>query len=154
MSDLYSNDKIREQAELIVRNNVYFCFSQIVSRAAETEDGYKVFGLDDEQEFYNMCGRTIYVCTECDDEFLSEEDCQDHIDEEHEGDSTIDERQEEIYEHWAVSNWLGSKLREQGENVTDTNVGMIWGRACTGQAIAMDGNILVLAKEFLEKFPD
>lgn len=45
----------------------------------------------------------------------------------------------EIFEYWAVSEWLADKLAEEGERVDKDFYGLnIWGRTCTGQAIAMD----------------
>lgn len=44
----------------------------------------------------------------------------------------------EAYEHWIVSDWLMEKLDAKGEMVTDFMNLNIWGRACTGQAIALD----------------
>lgn len=48
----------------------------------------------------------------------------------------------EVYEHWAVSQWLAEKLIAQGERVDTDFAGLnIWARTTTGQAIAMDGCI-------------
>ena len=45
----------------------------------------------------------------------------------------------EIYEHWVVSQWLGKRLEAEGERV-DFDFGglVVWGRTCSGQAIALD----------------
>ena len=45
---------------------------------------------------------------------------------------------DEVYEHWIVSDFLGRKLEEQGETVRTVLGLTIWGRCCTGQAIALD----------------
>ena len=57
----------------------------------------------------------------------------------------IDLEQEplETLEYWAVTNWLASKLT----NTVETLGMNIWGRACSGQAIALDGDIQDLAVE-------
>jgi hypothetical protein len=48
----------------------------------------------------------------------------------------------EVYEFWAVSNWLAEKLESQGEKVDTDFAGMnVWARTCTGQGIASDGVI-------------
>ena len=47
--------------------------------------------------------------------------------------------QVEIFEWWAVSDWLAAKLIEVGECVIEGN--SIWGRSTTGQAILLDGVI-------------
>ena len=46
-----------------------------------------------------------------------------------------------IYEYYIVTDWLGEKLRDRGEPVFERYLGWIWGRTCTGQAIALDGVI-------------
>lgn len=57
----------------------------------------------------------------------------------------IDLEQEplETLEYWAVTNWLASKLNNTVETLGMT----IWGRTCSGQAIALDGDIQDLAVE-------
>lgn len=39
MSDLYSNDKVRERAEQLVRQNVHYCVSMLISSIAQPEGG-------------------------------------------------------------------------------------------------------------------
>ena len=55
----------------------------------------------------------------------------------------------EIFEYWLVSPYLGRKLRESGEPVLERCGAWIWGRTCTGQAIALDWVIekIALRKE-------
>lgn len=48
---------------------------------------------------------------------------------------------QEVYEYWAVTNFLRRKLEEQGELTAELLDFSVWGRTCTGQAIAMDGVI-------------
>lgn len=48
----------------------------------------------------------------------------------------------EVYEHWAVTQWLAEKLQTQGERVDTDFAGLnIWARTTTGQAIGLDGCI-------------
>lgn len=54
----------------------------------------------------------------------------------------------EIYEFWAVSRWLYSKLGERGEHVFECGNHHIWGRAATGQAIKLDGVIRGIVREY------
>lgn len=51
----------------------------------------------------------------------------------------------EIFEHWIVTGWLGERLREQGETVGELFNFTIWGRQTTGQRISMDGVIRQIA---------
>ena len=54
----------------------------------------------------------------------------------------------DMFEHWAVSQWLADKLILKGEKV-DTDFGglCVWARTTTGQAICMDSVILDIARE-------
>ena len=53
----------------------------------------------------------------------------------------LDENPQEVYEWWAVTNWLGDKLKERGEVVIEGWGHWYWGRGNTGQGIALDGVI-------------
>lgn len=53
----------------------------------------------------------------------------------------------EIYEWWAVSDWLLEKLRGQGEPVLDCEFGRWWGRTTTGQVLYLDGVIEAIFRE-------
>lgn len=56
---------------------------------------------------------------------------------------SLDPYKREIYEHWAVSEWLAEKLEAAGERVDRDFAGLcVWGRTCTGQSIAQDGVIV------------
>lgn len=57
----------------------------------------------------------------------------------------VDEHEDEAYEHWAVSRWFAEQLSAQGEIVSDTSIGWVWGRCTTGQDIAMDAVVLRIA---------
>lgn len=56
----------------------------------------------------------------------------------------------EVYEWWAVSDWLGRQLQGSGDIVIDLGQLTVWGRECTGQAIYMDGNIQEITVELLK----
>ena len=53
----------------------------------------------------------------------------------------------EIYEYWAVSNWLADKLEAKGEIIFEMLDFIVWGRQATGQAIKMDSVIQEIAEE-------
>lgn len=57
------------------------------------------------------------------------------------------EHDHEIYEHWIVTDHFARKLKDHGEHVVEFCNMTIWGRCCTGQAIAMDGVIMSIAKD-------
>lgn len=60
----------------------------------------------------------------------------------------IEPYQWEIYEHWAVTDWLAEKLAARGERVDTDFAGLcVWARTTTGQAISMDGVIREITQE-------
>lgn len=60
----------------------------------------------------------------------------------------IEPYQREVYEHWAVSDWLADKLEAHGEKVDkDFAYLCVWARTTTGQAIAMDSVIQAIYAE-------
>ena len=53
--------------------------------------------------------------------------------------SDIEPHELEVYEHWAVSEWLADKLEAKGERIDRDFAGMtVWARTTTGQAISID----------------
>lgn len=57
----------------------------------------------------------------------------------------------EVYEHWAVSQWLGDKLMAHGEKVDDDFAGhVVWARTSTGQGIACDGVMQRIFESMME----
>lgn len=53
----------------------------------------------------------------------------------------------EIFEWWAVTEWLAEELRAIGQPVLDNAYGYWWGRTCTGQGILMDGTLQAIARK-------
>jgi hypothetical protein len=54
-------------------------------------------------------------------------------------DENLDPYQNEVFEHWIVSDWLADHLAKRGEKVDKDFAGMtIWARTTTGQGIASD----------------
>lgn len=53
----------------------------------------------------------------------------------------------EALEFWAVSPYLAERLRRESEAVVEVLGVHIWGRTCSGQAIAMDGVITSIAND-------
>lgn len=47
----------------------------------------------------------------------------------------------EIFEWWAITDWLAGKLENVGEPILFSDYGTWWGRTCTGQSIELDGVI-------------
>jgi len=66
----------------------------------------------------------------------------------------IEPYKREVFEHWAVTQWLADKLREHGERVDDDFGDLcVWARTTTGQGIAMDGVIREIAKAIVAPAP-
>lgn len=57
----------------------------------------------------------------------------------------IDPDRDEVYEHWIVTDWLAACLEENGHTTGEVCGMTIWGRGCTGQAIALDHVIQKIA---------
>lgn len=70
--------------------------------------------------------------------YLLERDCVDFL-ESFENLYDDNEDLQEIFEYWAVSEWLYENLKEQGEPVGEFLNLYIWGRGSCGQAIYLDG---------------
>jgi hypothetical protein len=65
----------------------------------------------------------------------------------------LDEANEgqEVFEHWAVSNYLKDKLEGLGEKVLDLGNLNIWCRTTTGQSISMDGVIELIVQNTFDE---
>lgn len=61
--------------------------------------------------------------------------------------NNLESEPEEIFEWWAVANWFGDKLEEQGCVVIKSWGKSYWGRTTTGQSISLDGCIANIAKD-------
>lgn len=60
----------------------------------------------------------------------------------------IEPHELEVYEHWAVSQWLAEKLIAKGERVDTDFAGLnVWARTTTGQAISADSVIETITAE-------
>ena len=65
-------------------------------------------------------------------------------------DHDIEPHDREVFEHWAISDYLGRKLEAYGEKVEFDFQGLvIWARTTTGQTIYADHVIELIAKELL-----
>ena len=62
----------------------------------------------------------------------------------------IDPYYREVFEHWAVSDWLADKLEAKGEKVDRDFAGLtVWARTTTGQAIYCDGVFQDIARDLI-----
>jgi len=86
----------------------------------------------------------------CESEEISEETHEQNLvqieDKEKDFDS-LEMTAQDIYEWWAVSQWLYEKLRDLGYPVLDAGSCYVWGRCTTGQAILLDYAITKICAE-------
>lgn len=149
----------------MVRMEVYYCVSSLVSTLA---NGYQHVDSQgrDAKPLRDVCEQAADLCSPIDDweeAAISESWTGPHKDEfgatyfQCGADATtwaaadweslcrdhdIEPYQWEVFEHWIVSDWLASRLREHGEKVDDDFAGLtVWARTTTGQGIASDGVI-------------
>lgn len=64
------------------------------------------------------------------------------------GDEGIEPYDLEVFEHWAVTDWLADKLIAHGEKVDKDFAGLcVWARTTTGQVIYADGVMELIAAD-------
>jgi hypothetical protein len=129
----------------MVQREVIYCVSTLISELAKQEqyqeDLFPVCAQDDWESaaLEEAPANTIWHKT---DE-SAQDFCERH---------SIDPHTNEAYEHWIVSGWLADRLEAEGEMVLRDFLGMtIWGRACTGQSIAMDSVIEQIHAQLIGK---
>jgi DNA-directed RNA polymerase subunit RPC12/RpoP len=127
------NQRIRSE---FVSREVLACFSSEMDLLLKA--GAEAAG-DDYPQYEDVENLYTYKCPNCGrDGFKNDDetkcpDCKKIVSPENE--------QQEIFEWWAVSKWLGEKLKAKNEPILDYGCNTYWGRCTTGQAIAMDGVI-------------
>lgn len=149
--DSIVNQEIKER---FVRQHVEGCFTtEVAYILSRWGDSDAPFSYDDVQNYYvpycEDCGRgystfaettddedeTVYRCEDCGREY-SEDEYDD-----------LDKEPTEIYEWWAVSEFLAQKLLSHGESVIEGPLCWYWGRGTSGQAILLDGVISRICEE-------
>ena len=130
------DDNTYSKVDAFVQREVYACISDMAEY---------LFGWDDKKyasydEWENMyephcpeCGSAVDVSEDV-EEIIKCPYCDCLLDAD-----GMDMYPKEIYEYWLVSPYFGEKLRNKGEAVLERYGGWVWGRTCTGQAIALDG---------------
>ncbi len=196
--DLYANDKIREAAERLVRQEVYACASSMVYAIYQKDAIQACWLLDIDYdgellpllERYDYEEAAVQHIDEMDADdlrsYLDDQDIEYEMGQEADPDTNILEIEAtpieelrrlatehiqtqadadrdfcsefnlepdrlEVYEHWIVSSWLAGKLAERGHPTGELLGFTIWGRCTTGQGIAMDGDILEIARGWVRE---
>lgn len=83
------------------------------------------------------------------DAILSECECDDDLAESYVSHFMLYPEPREIFEYWAVSDWLATKLEEKREAILSAYGLNIWGRQTSGQSISMDYVICKIFDESL-----
>lgn len=163
-NSVVTEQQINEVVERIVKQDVIYCVSSLVSEISEmsgrsgnhqlqeqcfnlseSEPDYEQAATDegwvisDNKEFFEI------IHPDSDDSYSDWEDCC--------NDENIDYHsyRSEVYEHWIVSSWLANKLESHGQVIDHDFMGLtIWGRCTTGQSISMDYVIQQIAKDIIE----
>lgn len=162
------NNELMAKVENIVRNEVLVCQSSLVEMLLQQEivsyDDIKNMYIDNSEEIEENQEEKENI--ELSDEYMELDskymnDTLSDIEEERHNElnkqiETLEnkiqeleseqEEPQEVFEWWAVSNWLASQLEEQGEPILKNEYGTWWGRTCTGQSISMDYVIQEIAK--------
>lgn len=114
---------LQQSANRIVQNEVHLCLSAVIyglTRYANIPDG---MDADTAIELW----QPVY-----------------------EGEKDEEENPMEVFEHWAVSDWLAEKLTEHHERVVEFFDLNVWCRTTTGQGISSDHVIETITREMLE----
>lgn len=61
----------------------------------------------------------------------------------------LEDHENEVYEHWIVSDYLARQLQKRGETVVEFLGLTVWGRCTTGMAVYMDNVMQEIAREAL-----
>ena len=145
METKLSESEIQREVDALVGREVIYCASSLVYELGQKEGIYLFDEFPDLYQGGPSYG--LWTCGECNHDWQGEPEvetgatcskCNSLITE----DDFEPEEYHEIFEHWIVSEWLASRLEEQGESVERDFYGLtIWGRAAYGQAISLDGVI-------------
>ena len=148
-------EAVHALAETYIRRDILKCDSLLIGKLIEqswTADRGSLAENFDVTDIENYYGDS----TEAIEDFLT-----DHLDydswvslpfDEKEflaGGLGFDPQPQEIYEWWAVTEWLADKLIEFGQPVLKNDYGQWWGRTCTGQAIILDGTLQKIAESHI-----
>lgn len=152
----YNSSKNQEIKGKFVGRHIMCCVTDmieyIIRKSFEGNDNNIPFTEDDIENYY------MPICPECsssygfeETEFESEdgellyecENCGIRL----ENIDNLDTEPQEVYEWWAVTTWLGEKLKAKGEPVIELYGKSLWGRCCTGQAILLDSVISKICEE-------
>lgn len=166
-----TTETAQQRAERIVRQEVNCCLSALVSTLAKNAFAFeRTDGANrtDVQELSDLAEQAAELASPVDDYeeaavqagFVFDKDNERWSDPEHVAkfqymtardacdNNNIEPYQREVFEFWAISDWLGRKLEAKGEKVDFDFAGLVvWARCTSGQAIAIDSVIEDIAKD-------
>ena len=134
----FTETELQNVATKIVHQNVYYCVSYLMMEVGKLN----IYESEWSEEFTESVSYQLLACG-CD---MDEEE---KAEAEENGDEleSCGSCEREVYEHWIVSPYLRDQLRELGETVTDFMSMDVWSRCTTGQSIALDWPLVLMAKE-------
>ena len=158
---------LQRAAAKLVANEVYVCLSSLISAIAG--DGSETTNMNT-RELYNQAAELCAPLYDYEEAARQEGwEIKDgsfyHKDAEEESGITadpddacgwedlcreagIEPYDREVFEHWAISQWLGKRLEVRGEKVDFDFAGLVvWARTTTGQGIASDYCIEQIVRE-------
>jgi len=160
ISEIHHNIKY-DYAKKIVEREIFHCCSYMMSQLPheliENEDLFHMFQTSEYET------EVEYQCSDCDNSIfetiegnydlheVEKSSISRYCDQCNSGkvftafDVSLNEYHSEIFEHWIITNWLSRKLQEHDEETCNLFDFTIWGRSCTGQAIALDHVIQSIA---------
>ncbi len=120
----------------LVSREIYLNQTMLISKLCGDED---MFPMDEVENFYFTacpeCGSEVIGNDQNDNEFTCENCDTIYTADEY---ANLDDEPREVFEWYAISDWLARKLKDNHEVVIQNEYGTWWGRQCTGQAIYMD----------------
>lgn len=154
MSDLYSNPLVRDHAELLVRQNVHACVSQLIGQIAKGGwEACQLLDIDYEDELMPLLESLDFETpadAHIDD--MEDEDLREYLTDQGEtveGDASpedlrrlaktaaeaqgyedfcsdfgVDPDRNEVYEHWIVDGRFAARLEEKGETIARDFLGL------------------------------
>lgn len=137
------NETNEEARDRLVRNEVHYCVSQLISELCKIEslESLELYDVLSKEDWITPAEEASFVYHGASEDY--EDECKEFCDV-----NRIDPYTVEALEHWIVSDYLANRLEENGEMISRDILGLtVWGRTCSGQSISMDGVIGKIAAD-------
>lgn len=133
---------VEEFVQRIIKHDVFVNQSYLVEHLLNSSG----VCMDDVENYYptfidESTGGTCEICHSEDVDLNAEGVCEECFDSQREP--------QEIFEWWAVSDWLKGQLIQEDAPILDCDFGTWWGRTETGQCLTMDWHLKQIARRVL-----